>query len=168
MCVSGQFSRSVVLTLCDPMDCSTPGLPVHHQLLEFTQTHVHWVCDAIQPSHPLLSPSPPTFNLSQHQGLFKLVSSLASGGQISPPSWASFPPNPHPIHLVITKHQAKLPVPCGRFPLAICLHIVVYAHTCPTLWWLFLERPACEVGLQLASGNLDFRLTHYPNWKRPC
>ena len=62
-------------TLCDPVDCSTPGLPVHHQLLEFTQTHVHWVDDAIQPSHPLLSPSPSTFNLSQHQGLFKWVSS---------------------------------------------------------------------------------------------
>ena len=58
-------------TLCDPMDCSTSGLPVHHQLLEFTQTHVHRVGDAIQPSHPLLSPSPPAFNLSQHQGLFK-------------------------------------------------------------------------------------------------
>ena len=58
------------------MDCSTPGLPVHHQLLEFTQTHVHWVSDAVQPSHPLLSPSPPTFNLSEHQGLFKRVSSL--------------------------------------------------------------------------------------------
>ena len=64
------------LTLCDPMDCSTPGLPVHHQLLEFTQTHVHWVGDAIQPSHPLSSPSPPAFNLSQHQGLFKWVISL--------------------------------------------------------------------------------------------
>ena len=63
------------LTLCDPMDCSTPGLPVHHQLPVFTQTHVHWVGDAIQPSHPLSSPSPPTFNLSQHQGLFKWVSS---------------------------------------------------------------------------------------------
>ena len=62
-------------TLCDPVDCSTPGLPVHHQLPEFTQTHVHWVGDAIQPSPPLLSPSPPTFNLSQHQGLFKWVSS---------------------------------------------------------------------------------------------
>ena len=61
-------------TLCDPMDCSTPGLPVHHQLLESTQTHVHWVGDAIQPSHPLSSPSPPAFNLSQHQGLFKWVS----------------------------------------------------------------------------------------------
>ena len=62
--------------LCDPIDCSTPGLPVHQQLLEFTQTHGHWVSDAIQPSHPLSSPSPPTFNLSQHQGLFKWVSSL--------------------------------------------------------------------------------------------
>ena len=61
-------------TLCDPVDCSTPGLPVHHQLLEFTQTHVHWVGDAIQPSHPLLSPSPPALNLSQHQGLFRWVS----------------------------------------------------------------------------------------------
>ena len=57
------------LTLCDPMDCSTPGLPVHHQLPELAQTHVHRVRDAIQPSHSLLSPSPPTFNLSQHQGL---------------------------------------------------------------------------------------------------
>ena len=60
-------------TLCDPMDCSTPGFPVHHQLLELTQSHVHGVGDAIQPSHPLLPPSPPppTFNLSQHQGLFQ-------------------------------------------------------------------------------------------------
>ena len=63
------------LTLCDPMNHSTPGLPVHHQLLESTQTHVHWVGDAIQPSHPLSSPSPPALNLSQHQGLFKWVSS---------------------------------------------------------------------------------------------
>ena len=58
------------------MDCSTPGFPVHHQLPELTQTHVFWVGDAIQPFHPLLSPSPPTFNLSQHQGLFQRVSSL--------------------------------------------------------------------------------------------
>ena len=66
--------------LCDPMDCSTPGLPVHHQLLEFTQTHVHWVNDAIQPSHPLSPPSPPAFNLSQHESF--LVSWLfTSGGQ---------------------------------------------------------------------------------------
>ena len=63
-------------TLCDPMNCSTPGLPVHHQLPEFTQTHVHWAGDAIQPAHPLSSPSPPALNLSQYQGLFKWVSSL--------------------------------------------------------------------------------------------
>ena len=63
------------LTLCDPMNHSIPGLPVHHQLLEFTQTHVQWVGDAIQPSHPLLSPSPPALNLFQHQGLFQWVSS---------------------------------------------------------------------------------------------
>ena len=59
------------LTLCDPMNCSTPGLPVHHQLPEFTQTHVHRVNDAIQPSHPLSSPSPPAPNPSQHQSLFQ-------------------------------------------------------------------------------------------------
>ena len=59
------------LTLCDPMNLSTPGLPVHHQLLEFTQTHVHRVSDAIQPSHPLSSPSPPAPNPSQHQSLFQ-------------------------------------------------------------------------------------------------
>ena len=62
-------------TLCGPMNCSTPGLPVHHQLLESTQTHVHQVGDAIQPSHPLPFPSPPALNLSQHQGLFQWVSS---------------------------------------------------------------------------------------------
>ena len=59
------------LTLCNPMNCSTPGLPVHHQLLEFTETHVHRVSDAIQPSHPLSSPSPPAPNPSQHQSLFQ-------------------------------------------------------------------------------------------------
>ena len=77
-CAAVQFSSVAQScpTLCDPMDCSTPGLPVHHQLLEFTQTHVHWVGDAIQPSHPLLSPSPPAFNLSQQKGIFQGVSSL--------------------------------------------------------------------------------------------
>ena len=68
-------------TLCDPMDCSTPGLPVHHPLPEFVQTHVHWVTYAIQPSHPLLFPSSPAFNLSQHQVLFQWVSSSPSDGQ---------------------------------------------------------------------------------------
>ena len=62
-------------TLCDPMDGSTPGFPIHYQLSEFTQTHVHWVSDAIQPAHPLSSPSPPAFNLPHHQSLFQWVSS---------------------------------------------------------------------------------------------
>ena len=74
---SVQFSSVVQScpTLCDPMNCGTPGLPVHHQLLESTQTHVHQVDDAIQPSHPLWSSFPPALNLSQHQGLFQWVSS---------------------------------------------------------------------------------------------
>ena len=82
-CIGVQFSsvlslrlNSLCPILCDPMNRSMPGLPVHHQLPEFTQSHVHWIGDAIQPSHPLLSPSPPALNLSQHQGLFRWVSSL--------------------------------------------------------------------------------------------
>ena len=72
-----QFSLVAQLcpTLCDLMNCSTPGLPVHHQLPELTQTHVHRVSDAIQPSHPLSSPSLPALSLSQHQGIFQWVSS---------------------------------------------------------------------------------------------
>ena len=70
------------LTLCDPMNCSTPGLPVHHQLPESTQTHVHWVSDAIQSSHPLSSPSLPALNLSHHQGLFIKAQYILTGAQI--------------------------------------------------------------------------------------
>ena len=74
----GKFSSvaQLYLTLCYPMDCSMPGLPVHHQLLEFTQTHVHWVNDVIQPSHPLSPSSPPTLNPHKHQDLFQSVGSL--------------------------------------------------------------------------------------------
>ena len=72
---SVHFSRSVVSDSLRPMNCSTPGLPIHHQLPEFTQTHVHQVSDAIQPSHPLSSPSPPAPNPSQHQSLFQWVTS---------------------------------------------------------------------------------------------
>ena len=84
------------LTLWDPMNCSTPGLPVHHQLPEFTQTHLHWVGDAIQPSHPLSSPSPPTLNLSQHQGLFKWVSSFHQVPKYWSFSFSISPSNEHP------------------------------------------------------------------------
>ena len=75
--VISQFSSvaQLCLTLYNPMDCSTSGFPVHHQLPELAQTHVHQVSDAIQPSHPLSSLSPPAFNLSQHEGLFQWVSS---------------------------------------------------------------------------------------------
>ena len=69
-------------TLCNPMNCSTPGLPVHYQLPEFTQTHVHWVGDAIQPSHPLSSPSPPAPNPLQHQSLFQWVNSSHEVGKV--------------------------------------------------------------------------------------
>ena len=73
MCIisSVQFSPQWCLTLCDPMNRSTPGLPVHHQLPEFTQTHVHQGGDAIQPSHPLSSPSPPAPNPYHHQSIFQ-------------------------------------------------------------------------------------------------
>ena len=71
------FIAQLCLTLCDPIDCSTPGLPVLHYLLEFAQTHVHCIGDAIQLSHPLWSPSPHSFNLSQHQGIFQWVSTLS-------------------------------------------------------------------------------------------
>ena len=75
---SVQFSSVAQLcpTLCDLMDCSTPGFPVLHRLLEFGQTHVHWVSDAIQPFHTLSSPSPPALNFFQHQGLFQWFNSL--------------------------------------------------------------------------------------------
>ena len=83
-CENSQFSSvaQLCLTLCDPMNHSTPGLPVHHQLPEFTQTQVHWVSDAFQPSHPLSSPSPPAPNPSQHQSLFQWVSSSREGAKV--------------------------------------------------------------------------------------
>ena len=104
-----QFSHSVVsnsqpsepqllspVRLCNPMNCSIPGFPVHHQLLEFTQTHVHWVGNAIQPSHPLSSPSPPILNLSQHQGLFQWVCSLHQVAKVLRFSFNISPSSEHP------------------------------------------------------------------------
>ena len=93
-----QFSSVQPLSrirLCDPMNCSMPGLPVHHQLPESTQTHVHRVNDAIQPSHPLSSPSPPALNLSHHQGLFKWVSSSHQVAEYWSFSLNISPPNEH-------------------------------------------------------------------------
>ena len=84
------------LTLCNPMNHSMPGLPVHHKLLEFTQTHVHRVSDAIQPSHPLSSPSPPAPNPSQHQGLFQWVNFLHEVAKYWSFSFSISPSNEHP------------------------------------------------------------------------
>ena len=77
-------------TLCDPMDCSTPGFPVHHQLPKLIQTHVQWVSDAIQPSRPLLSSSLPAFNFSLHQGLFKWLCSLHQVAKVLEFQYRSF------------------------------------------------------------------------------
>ena len=96
--LSVQFSSAAQScpTLCDPMNRSMPGLPVHHQLPEFTQTHVHQVGDAIQPSHPLSSPSPPAPNLSQHQGLFQWVNSSHEVAKYWSFSFNISPSNEHP------------------------------------------------------------------------
>ena len=95
---SVQFSSvaQLCLTPCNPMNCSTPGLPVHHQLPEFTQTHVHWVGDAIQLSHPLLSPSPHAPNPSQHQGLFQWVNSSHEVAKVSEFQLSISPSSEHP------------------------------------------------------------------------
>jgi len=95
---SGPISSVAQLcpTLCDPMNRSTPGLPVHHQLPEFTQTHVHRVSIAIQPSHPLSSTSPPAPNPSQHQGLFQWVNSLHEEAKYWSFSFSISPPKEHP------------------------------------------------------------------------
>ena len=89
--IETQFSSVQSLShvwLCDPIDCSTAGFPVHHQLPELAQMHVHRVGSAIQPSHPLSSPSPPVFNLSQHQGLIETQScNLCGAGRLSSDTW---------------------------------------------------------------------------------
>ena len=80
-------------TLWEPMDCSTPGFPVHQQLPELAQTHVHWIGNDIQPSHPLLSPFPPAFNLCQHQGFFKWIGSLHQVAKVIGASASILPMN---------------------------------------------------------------------------
>ena len=93
---SAQFNCSFVSDYATPMDCRTPGFPAHRQSPEFTQTHVHWVGDTIQLSHPLSSPSPPAFSLSQHQGFFKRVSSSHKWPKYWSFSFNISPSNEHP------------------------------------------------------------------------
>ena len=95
-------------TLCDPMNRSTPGLTVYHHLSEFTQTHVHWVSDAIQPSHPLSSPSPPALNLSHHQGLFQWVNSSHEEAKLLSFSFSISPSKEHPGLISFRMHWLDL------------------------------------------------------------
>ena len=125
--IGSQFSSVTqsCLTLCDSMDCSTPGFPVHHQLPEFTQIHVHWIGDAIQPSHPLSSPSPPAFSLSQHR-VFSNVSVLC----IRWPKYSS-------ISLELTQMHSFLWL--SNIPVCVCIH--THTHTPQLLypficWWI--------------------------------
>ena len=123
-------------TLCNPMNCSTPGLPVHHQLLEFTQTHVHRVSDAIQPSHPLSSPSPPAPNPSQHQSLFKLVSSLHQVAKYRSFNLSISPPNEY-SGLISFRKTDWISLQYNRLSRVfssntMCKHQFFSAH--PSLW----------------------------------
>ena len=123
------------LTHCNPMDCSTPGFPVLHYLPEFTQTHVHWVSDAIQSSHPLSSPSAPALNLSQHQGLFQWVSSLHQVAKVLAGSAWVFPVNiqgwfPLGLNGLITcsprDTQESAPAPAICFFYKMCTGLICY------------------------------------------
>ena len=134
-------------TLCNPMDCSMSGFPVHHQLLKLTQTHVHWVGDAIKLSHPLSSPSPPTFNLSQHQCLFQWVSSshevakyCSFSFNISPPNeylgliffsidWLDLLEFQETLKRLLQHHSLKASIlQCSAF------FMVQLSHLCMTTW----------------------------------
>ena len=134
MTIQVQFSRSVV-SLCSPVNRSMPGLPVHRQLPEFTQTHVHRVGDAIQPSHPLSSPSPPAPNPSQHQGLFQWVNSshevansrtvaiYSEKLHVSLSLWVWF------LYSSLTLSKFKV---IGISTFSVC--VVLVTQLCPTLW----------------------------------
>ena len=116
------------------MDCSTPGFSVHHQLLKLAQTHVHWVGDAIQLSHPLLSPSPPAFNLSQHEGLFQWVSSTWShGSQHCLTQW-----NYEPCHVgppMMDRSWWWVLTLCGLLEKTMANHFSIIALRTPWIVW---------------------------------
>ena len=126
------------LTPCDPMDHSMPGLPVHHQLQEFTQTHIHWVGDALQPSHPMPSPSPPALNLSQHQSLFQWVISLHRWPKYNFTLYNRFQVHP--------SHQNWLTcVPFYGWVIFHCVYVpFLYLFICWWTSWLFLCSSYCK------------------------
>ena len=157
-----QFSSvtQLCLTDCDPMDCSTPGFPVHHQLPELAQTHVHWVSYAIQQSHPLSSPSPLAFNLSQHQGL-----SNESALRIRWPKYWSFSFNisPSSEYSVYVMAIEQLQV--------YLVHICLCQVPCPEDWFLGpLRNPEMTMLKQLQDllcGRLMIS-AHGKSWSFVC
>ena len=144
------------LTLFDPMDCSAPGLPVHHQLSELAQTQIHRVSDAIQPSHPLSSPSPPTFNLSQHQGLFQRVSSLHQVAKMdikkiflstSDPCEAKTVAHQDPFTQTMFVHGTDrnwAPIMLGTKQGTKYRELFVGSAHAGLPWWLSGKEPACQ------------------------
>ena len=142
-CLSSvQFSSVAQLcpTLCNPMNCSTPGLPVGHQLPEFTQTHVHRVGDAIQPSHPLSSPPPPALNLSQHQGFFQWVSSSHQVAKIRVSASASVPPMNIQGFISFRMDWFDLFAVNGTLKSLYCCKNIVF-------WWMNIEHTSNYVAL---------------------
>ena len=146
-------SQSLV-RLCNPMNCSTPGSSVFHYLLEFAQTHAHWVGDAIQPSHPLLPPSLPALNLSQHQGLFQWVDSSAGQSIVASASASVLPVNiqgwfPLGLTGLISLVSKRL----SRIFLSTTIQKHQFFSTQPSLWsnshiyaWLLEKRLLCLYG----------------------
>ena len=147
-CVSVQYSSAAQScpTLCDPVTCSMPGFPVYHQLPEFTQAHVYRVGDAIQPSHPLSSPSPPALNLSQHKGLFKWVSSSHQVAEVLEFHFNISPSNEHPGLIYFKMDWLDIPAVQGTLKSLLQHHgskasilwhsaflIVQLSHPCMTI-----------------------------------
>ena len=145
---SVQFNSVAQLcpTLCNPINRSTPGIPVHHQFQESTQTHVHWVSDAMQPSFPLSSPSPPAFNLSQHQGLFKWVALRISWPKYWSFSFSISPSNEHPglisfridwLDLLAVQGTLESS-PTSQFKSITCVHMDLSTKT--VFHWVLREK----------------------------
>ena len=164
---SVQFSSVAqsCLTLCDPINCSTPGLPVHHQLPEFTQTYVHQVGDAIQPSHPLSSPSPPAPNPSQHQGLFQWVKSSHEVAKVLEFQLRISPSNEHSRCQKVKTVSVCFPVTNGleKFHHHCSLNVLLHHYTLKCIrritWGLIkYSRSPCPQVPHLCSINLRWKI----------
>ena len=180
-----QFSSvtQLCLTLFDSMNRNTPGLPVHYQLSESTQTHVHRVCDAIQPSHHLSSHSPPALNFFQHQGLFKWVSSLQRWPNYWSFSFNNSPSNEHPglifrmdwldllavqrtLKSLLQQHSSKASVLlCSAFFIVQLSH--PYMTTCKTIALLrrtFVDKHVCSLINLVLNRRIAANLLKFPSY----